>query len=297
MCEEEYSKITLAAHIFTKETARPLTDFEKRVNEESVKLATNNPSLLITRKQLMDLAKDKVYESGFMFKKGKSRAKRFVGECSETKIRPKMDSEMRKSRLLEVSEDLKQVNQQILFKEKRRDQAETIRDYKLCDTLTQEIGELKLKRRSLKSEQKVLDRKSYQAAWYARRNKRSSESTSTAGASDADSESSSSLRSPSPHPKHSKTQTEVSPLLDSPLHLPSMSENRSPSSPLFRHPGAPLSPLTNNTTQGTSKEVSPPPNSPPAIMDSPNSPTINNHEPIHPPSSPLSGSQENSDFY
>ena len=59
----------------------------------------------------------------------------------------------------ELEEDLKQLDQQIMFKEKRRDQAETVRNYKLCDELTEDVGKLKTARREAFNELKRFQRK------------------------------------------------------------------------------------------------------------------------------------------
>ena len=46
-----------------------------------------------------------------------------------------------------------------MFKEKRRDQAETVRNYKLCDELTEDVGKLKTARREAFNELKRFQRK------------------------------------------------------------------------------------------------------------------------------------------
>lgn len=87
--------------------------------------------------------------SSYQFKKGKSRSKKLSPQSSASSTpvtRKKMDSELRQTRMKEL-ENLKQLDQQIMFKEKRRDQAESVRNYKLCDLLTEEIGKLKSTRR------------------------------------------------------------------------------------------------------------------------------------------------------
>ena len=74
----------------------------------------------------------------------------------------------------ELEEDLKQLDQQIMFKEKRRDQAETIRNYKLCDELTEDVGKLKTARREAFNELKQFQRKEKRARWYHEKKRRSS---------------------------------------------------------------------------------------------------------------------------
>ena len=75
----------------------------------------------------------------------------------------------------ELEEDLKQLDQQIMFKEKRRDQAESVRNYKLCDELTEEVGKLKATRREASNELKLFQKKVKQARWYQEKRRRSSD--------------------------------------------------------------------------------------------------------------------------
>lgn len=115
------------------------------MNEEASKLALQN-SVLIQRGHRQDLLEKarSVVASSYQFK-GKSRSKKLSPQSSASSTpvtRKKMDSELRRTRMKEL-ENLKQLDQQIMFKEKRRDQAESVRNYKLCDLLTEEIGKLK----------------------------------------------------------------------------------------------------------------------------------------------------------
>ena len=75
----------------------------------------------------------------------------------------------------ELEKDLKQLDQQIMFKEKCRDQAESVRNYKLCDLLTEEIGKLKSTRRETFNELKLFQKKEKQAKWYLEKRRRSSD--------------------------------------------------------------------------------------------------------------------------
>ena len=70
---------------------------------------------------------------------------------------------------------MKQLDQQILFKEKRHDQAESVRNYKLCDELTEEVGKLKATRREAFNELKLFQKKEKQARWYQEKRRRSTD--------------------------------------------------------------------------------------------------------------------------
>jgi len=55
--------------IYKKETTGPLTEYQKRINEEVGKLALVHPELLIRQGELLERARDMVVESGYAFKK------------------------------------------------------------------------------------------------------------------------------------------------------------------------------------------------------------------------------------
>ncbi|KAI9468085.1 MAG: hypothetical protein EXX96DRAFT_591865 [Benjaminiella poitrasii] len=58
---------------------RPLTAYEEAINEASLQIALENPFLLISKKrgELFDLAKKKLLDSGYRYKRGSSRSKFF----------------------------------------------------------------------------------------------------------------------------------------------------------------------------------------------------------------------------
>ena len=198
-----------------------LTAYQQRVNEEAGRLAVKNPGLLTKRGELLDLARQQVVEQGYNFKKGKSRSKRFCsesdGESAPKPTRRKINEEIRHQTIVGLREQITDLDKQVSYKEKRRDQAEGNRDYRTCDALMTEINELKAQRREVNVQLKAFESKEKQAAWYIRRkrekkaiqkNPMSSEMTSD----DSDvpiSSPSSSVRSlsvsRSPTPFHSRT--------------------------------------------------------------------------------------------
>ena len=64
------------ATIFRKETTRPLTNYQRKMNEAAYELCAANPGLLRTRSLLMEKACAKIIEEGFQSVKGKSRSKK-----------------------------------------------------------------------------------------------------------------------------------------------------------------------------------------------------------------------------
>ena len=201
--------------------------------------------------------------SSYQFKKGKSCSKKLSPQSSPSSTpvtRKKMDSELRRTRIKELEEDLKQLDQQIMFKEKCRDQAESVRNYKLCDLLTEEIGKLKSTSRETFNELKLFQKKEKQAKWYLEKRRRSSDgsavkkprTSSTSGGFLSDSDNP--LESPS------SVATDATIILsDSGSEI----ESRCPSNALASASGASADELgvntieTDNVSEGTSLAPSP----------------------------------------
>ena len=112
----------------------------------------------------MDLAQAKVNEQ-YEFKKGKSRSKRYQSTAIAPK-KIKTTESIRMKHISELEEDLKDLNDQIKYKEKRREQATLSRNYKLCDELTEDMSAIKKKRRECEVELQVWKRRQQQASWY-----------------------------------------------------------------------------------------------------------------------------------
>jgi len=64
-----------SALIYKKETTRPLTEYQKRINEEAGKLALVHPELLTRQRGLLERARDMVVEAAMHLNKGKSRSR------------------------------------------------------------------------------------------------------------------------------------------------------------------------------------------------------------------------------
>ena len=70
------------------------------------------------------------------------------------------------TRMAEVQDRIKDLSDQIGFKEKRREGASAIRNYKECDTLTEQMSALKREKRQLEVELSSLTKKQSKSAWY-----------------------------------------------------------------------------------------------------------------------------------
>ena len=113
-------------------------------------LALKDPNLLLSKQKLLELARAEVNQV-YQFKKGKSRSKKQCDQAPTPK-RPKTSENLRAKHIADKQEDIKDLSDQLQFKQKRRQQAELNRNYKLCDHLTEEMSGLKKQKRERERE-------------------------------------------------------------------------------------------------------------------------------------------------
>ena len=109
------------AQIYGTKSDKEITPYQKRINEAATEIALQSPDLLSSRQKLLELARIKVNESGYMYKKGKSHSKQFISDesLSSTPKRLKVGEAMRVKRMAELGDDIKDLNDRVYFKEKR----------------------------------------------------------------------------------------------------------------------------------------------------------------------------------
>ena len=151
-----------ATFIRSTET-RKITEFQKRVNEAAKELCMKCPGRMKAKRgDLLALARKKVANEGYQFKKGKSRSKKYGQESGllpSSPKRPKYDQAMRQQQIAELQESIEQTIRQITIKEKHIAQAEKTRNYRLCDELSTDIADLKRTRREQERELNLFQRK------------------------------------------------------------------------------------------------------------------------------------------
>lgn len=177
----EEEKIREQATIYKKETIRPLSDYQRRVNEIAQDMCVKNPSMLRNRKELLEMARTRVEET-YQFKKGKSRSKRHNPVVPPPK-RKKTNHSMRLARMKTLEDDIKNFEERILYKEKRRQVAEDNKNYRLCDELTEEIGSLSREKRQCAAELKLFQKKDEFSKLYYRRKSANESPSVSSGAS------------------------------------------------------------------------------------------------------------------
>ena len=70
---ENKERIREESKIYWKDDKRSLSDYQKAINGAAGDICMRDPTMLTKKGELLALAKEQVYESGFQFKKRKSR--------------------------------------------------------------------------------------------------------------------------------------------------------------------------------------------------------------------------------
>ena len=172
------------AKIYKKESSRPLSNYQKMINEVAGELAVKDPSLLSRRGDLLDLSRTEVQRRGYKYVKGKSRSKRFMSPPLENPkaTRSKVSAEVRQQRIRSLEEDIANIDKQLHFKNKRLQQAENIKNYKLCE----EIQIVTKQKRELSEELRRFREKERKAQWFQRRKKQVKRSASNVTSDNSD---------------------------------------------------------------------------------------------------------------
>lgn len=159
--------IELKSKIFGRSSKGTLTKYQESINRCACELCIEDPNLLNDRKTLLELSRKKLNESGYIYKKGKSRSKLLSSDEKEVPPkRARVDKDVRLTRIAEIEEEIEDKDEQIKYKELRRDSAKNMHNYKECDTLTDQISCLKSERRFLKLELANLTKKQKKADWH-----------------------------------------------------------------------------------------------------------------------------------
>ena len=149
-----------------------LTPHQQKMNSASQSLALGNPNLLNDRRKLMELARIKVDDDGYVYKDGKSRSKHLRSESdTSTSSGPKVkrtrtNETERLQRIAYMEETMSDIAKQISFKEERREQLTNVHNYGECEKISEEMSSLKRKRFELQAELTKLKRRQQQSAWY-----------------------------------------------------------------------------------------------------------------------------------
>ncbi|KAI8343861.1 hypothetical protein BC941DRAFT_464100 [Chlamydoabsidia padenii] len=148
--DTQSSMIVSHAIIYGKNRSRPLTNYELAINQASIGFALSDPSLLIQKGKLFDLAKKKLLQEGYQYKRGKSRSK-FVSGDSITEPRPVPLSPTlsvdKRKRIKRKDHAAQQSTERRLCIEKLEMELDQVRDQDGASSLMKMIGKLKAQER------------------------------------------------------------------------------------------------------------------------------------------------------
>lgn len=143
------------------------------MNEIAGNICIKNVSLLADRGKLLEWARVKLHESGYIYSKGKSRSKKLNPEMLK-EDKPKLErinQQEGQYRVESLQDQVKDINKHITVKEKRIEYAQSTKNFKLCDQLCEEVTKLKSKRCELESALRILLHKGKRSWHYYGRKK------------------------------------------------------------------------------------------------------------------------------
>ena len=176
------------SHIYGKEKDNPkLTPYQERVNKACEELCIQDPQLLLAKGERLKRARAKVHEEGYMYKKGYSRSQLYSDVAPSQTKRARICKEERDRRIMDISEQMGDLDRLIRIKERRIEEATTIRSFAAADQLAKEVRAYKQERVQLRTELGVLQKKDKRHKCYAQKKQQPAvESESPADKPEAD---------------------------------------------------------------------------------------------------------------
>ncbi|KAL0078073.1 hypothetical protein J3Q64DRAFT_1293524 [Phycomyces blakesleeanus] len=173
------------AIIFGKKGIRPITAYQDAINQATAKLALNNPTLLLHKGYLFELAKKKLIEDGYSYKRGKSRSKystdikapkmpcnpplQLIQINHKRKEHAEQASKERAERLKDIQDILKALLSQEQHQNALLRYASHCNNQKSQMVAEHELEYLASSRQSLKREMNKLKAQERKHQWYKRR--------------------------------------------------------------------------------------------------------------------------------
>lgn len=118
-----------------------------------------DPSLLCNKVELQALARQKLHNEGFNYKKKSSRSKAFGNTVSEQPDRKNLSQDFRQKRVAQIHEDLKEVDLQLSYAMKQREKCANVSNFSKALDVSKEMDELRSKKRKYQEELTILQKK------------------------------------------------------------------------------------------------------------------------------------------
>lgn len=155
------------SRIYQKGNAGTLTNYQQHMNNAAYELCLETPSLVNNEGRLMDLARAKVDEEGYPYKKKRSRSKAFGAVKEQGKRKHvKLSAEFRKKRIEDLSEDINGINSTMALLEKERYKQHNMKTYAQAANVEEQIASKRKEKRALEEELTKLQEKETRSKRY-----------------------------------------------------------------------------------------------------------------------------------
>lgn len=179
-----------------------LSRYQVAINKASAELARRDASLLTDNGKRLEMAREKIHNEGYDYRKKSSRSKKFSGSQQEKK-RKYIKEDIRQARAAELSSDIKSLQESITFLDKQKEKYKNSEMFLEAANITNRIQEEKSKKRKLEVELKVLTSGKRPKKKILSSQSQSSSAyspTSTSDGNDTDILSEEDTKPPKPHP-------------------------------------------------------------------------------------------------
>jgi flagellar biosynthesis GTPase FlhF len=153
-----------------------LTKYQLAINKAAYELCLDDPSLLHNRGELINIARKKIDDEGYCYKKKRSRSKAFgTGvETSKESKKIKSSAQFRHKRIQALTEDLDSLNTTMALLEKERYKQHNMKKYAQAASIEEQIAAKRKEKRSLTEEMTKLQEKEARSKRYYRSKESSS---------------------------------------------------------------------------------------------------------------------------
>ncbi len=141
--------------IYSLETEHNYT-YKKAVNDASFALVIEDLSLLNSRKRLHDMARDKVHNDGYPYKKKVSRTRQTPVNKPKRQCLTKT---LRAERISQLKEDINEINLQIQYTEVQRDKMAKLNNFDKAIACSERLADLRKEKRAKRTELETLNKK------------------------------------------------------------------------------------------------------------------------------------------
>lgn len=130
-----------------------LTKYQEAINNASYELCLDNQGLLNRKGELLELARKRIHDNGYVYKKRASRSKSFgVSKNEPEPKQQKVSTEFRQKRIKDLSEDIESIKTTITLLEKERYKQHNMKKYAQAASIEEQIGSKRKEKRAFEEE-------------------------------------------------------------------------------------------------------------------------------------------------